>query len=129
MLARYYMFTQVYFDKTRVAYDHHIRGALKSILPDGMFPPPTADKIGEYLDWNDSKVLGLLRHEKNGGEHGDRLRRRDHYREVHHTPEHPSDGDKTTLKLIRHSLGGLLLQSNLRRLHLQTRGVRHLGCH
>jgi len=26
VLARYYMFTQVYFHKTRVAYDHHIRG-------------------------------------------------------------------------------------------------------
>lgn len=108
VLARYYMFTQVYFHKTRVAYDHHIRGALKSILPGGMFPPPTADKIGDYLGWDDWKVLGLLTDPINGGEHGDRLRRRDHYREVHHTPEHPSDGDKTALKLIRHSLGELV---------------------
>src|SRR5205823_2742898 len=33
VLARYYMFTQVYFHKTRVAFDHHIRGALQAVLP------------------------------------------------------------------------------------------------
>jgi hypothetical protein len=108
VLARYFMFTQVYFHKTRVAYDHHIRGALKSILPGGMFPPPTPDHIKDYLGWDDWKVLGLLSDEKNGGEHGDRLRRRDHYRDVYHTPESPTDGDRSTLSLIRQNLGDLV---------------------
>jgi HD superfamily phosphohydrolase len=113
VLARYYMFTQVYFHKTRVAYDHHIRVALKAVLtavlPDGTFPPPKAETIEEYLGWNDWRVLGLLADEKSGGEHGDRLRRRDHYREVFHTPESPTDGDRTVLGLIRRSLGDLVV--------------------
>src|SRR5437016_1425889 len=38
VLARYFMFTQVYFHKTRVAYDHHLRKALGELLPGGRFP-------------------------------------------------------------------------------------------
>src|SRR5262249_7301811 len=38
VLARYFMFTQMYFHKTRVAYDHHLQGALRGILPQGSFP-------------------------------------------------------------------------------------------
>lgn len=109
VLARYYMFTQVYFHKTRVAYDHHIRGALKAVLPTGAFPLPTAGTIEEYLSWNDWRVLGLLTDEGTGGEHGDCLRRRDHYREVYHSPECPTDGDRTVLGLIRGSLADLVV--------------------
>lgn len=109
VLARYYMFTQVYFHKSRVAYDHHIREALKAILPNGTFPPPTAEGIEEYLRWNDWRILGLLADEQSGGEHGDRLRRRNHYREVYHTPECPAEGDLTVLALIRQSLGDLVV--------------------
>lgn len=39
----------------------------------------------------------------------DRIRRRDHYREVYHTPESPTDGDRTALDLIRNSLGNLVV--------------------
>lgn len=108
VLARYYMFTQVYFHKTRVAYDHHIRHALKEILPDGTFPPPTPEGIAEYLKWDDWRVLGRLADEK-GGEHGNRLRRRDHYREVRHTPETPTEGDLSALVLIGKALGSLII--------------------
>lgn len=109
VLARYYMFTQVYFHKTRVAFDHHIRGALQAVLPGGTFPPPTAEAIEEYLRWNDWRVLGLLADETTGGEHGDRLRRRDHYREVYHTPESPTEGDRIALALIHQSLTDLVV--------------------
>jgi uncharacterized protein len=108
VLARYYMFTQVYFHKTRVAYDHHYREALKAILPGGYFPPPSPETIGNYLEWDDWRVLGILSAADSGGEHGIRLRRRDHYREVYHTPESPSDGDRIALNLIRRSLGALV---------------------
>jgi HD superfamily phosphohydrolase len=109
VLARYYMFTQVYFHKTRVAYDHHIRQALKAILPNGTFPPPTPEGIADYLPWNDWRILGLLADGQSGGEHGDRLRERNHYREVYHTPECPTEGDRTALALIRNSLGDLVV--------------------
>ncbi len=38
IVARYFMFTQVYFHKTRVIYDHHLQGALADLLPGGLFP-------------------------------------------------------------------------------------------
>lgn len=104
VLARYFMFTQVYFHKTRAAYDHHLRQTLEVLLPGGAFPPPTPDKLKEYLHWDDWKVLGLLAEGK-GGEHGSRLRNRDHYREVHHTPESPGPGDLETLETIKTNLG------------------------
>ncbi len=42
------MFTQIYFHKTRVAYDIHIREAMKVLLPNGHFPEP--NKLDEYLE-------------------------------------------------------------------------------
>lgn len=104
VLARYYMFTQVYFHKTRVAYDHHFRRAMKAILGGGTFPRPTSEEIGEYLRWNDWRVLGHLA-DGDGGEHGGRLCDRNHYREVFHTPESPTDGHLDLLQVIRKSLG------------------------
>jgi HD superfamily phosphohydrolase len=108
VLARYFMFTQIYFHKTRVAYDHHLRKAMTEILPGGLFPRPTPDELPGYLDWNDWKVLGLLAG-GGGGDHGARLARRDHYREVYHTPESPSADDFARLDRVRDSLGSLLL--------------------
>lgn len=94
LIARYMMFTQVYFHKTRVAYDHHYEQALKSILKPigGVFPSPLKADIENYFDWDDWKVLSHLRLE-NGGEHGRRLMDRDHFRLVHHTPEVPTQAD------------------------------------
>jgi HD superfamily phosphohydrolase len=94
------MFTQVYFHRTRLAYDYHIGEAMKAILPNGQFPEPTAERLSEYLKWDDWKVLGLLA-DGQGGDHGDRLRNRNHYREVYHTSEVPSQTDLEELDRIR----------------------------
>jgi uncharacterized protein len=102
VLARYYMFTQVYFHKTRVAYDHHYRHALKDILG-GTFPEPTKDQIDAYLKWDDWRVLGALADGK-GGEHGDRIRQRCHYREIYHTRESPAVADRKLLQVIQNRL-------------------------
>jgi HD superfamily phosphohydrolase len=108
VLARYFMFTQVYFHKTRVAYDLHLRGALKEMLPKGHFPKPVDGELQEFLKWDDWKVLGLLSQEE-GGEHGMRLRTRDHYRPVFHTPEVSDDQDLKQLEAIKTKLGSLLV--------------------
>jgi uncharacterized protein len=107
ILARYFMFTQVYFHRTRVAYDHHIFKALQMLLPGGHFP--TAEKgkqLKEYLKWDDWRVLGLISSGK-AGEHGDRLCQRNHYREVYHTPETPNVEDQDRLDRAREILGDL----------------------
>ena len=110
ILARYFMFTQVYFHKTRVAYDHHLRHTLAVLLPGGVFPALHADdfeqlkaNLKEYIGWDDWKVLGLLSDGK-GGEHAERLCRRNHYREIYHTPECPESADLVELARIEESI-------------------------
>lgn len=107
VIARYAMFTQVYFHKTRVAYDIHLRRALKDILPGGKFPLPTPS-LSDYLSWDDWKVLGSLS-QGNGGEHGERLRTRNHYREIHHTSESPELDELANLKALKAKLGDLVV--------------------
>ncbi len=106
VLARYFMFTQVYFHKTRVAYDHHLGKTLAELLPGGL-PRPDPPGLQEYLKWDDWRVLGLLADGK-GGDHGRRLAERDHFREVFHTPETPGPEDFAELDRVRQVLGDLI---------------------
>jgi len=107
VLARYFMFTQVYFHKTRVAYDHHLLHALKCILPGSQFPKPEGTDLDEFLKWDDWRVLGRLA-DGEGGEHGRRLCQRDHFREVYHTPEFPTQSDLVLFEKICDALGDKL---------------------
>ncbi len=107
VLARYFMFTQVYFHKTRVAFDIHLREALRQLLPGGHFPKPTGEDLQRYLEWDDWRVLGLLADGK-GGEHGARLVERNHFRRVYHTPEIPAERDAAELSAVRAALGDLI---------------------
>jgi HD superfamily phosphohydrolase len=107
VIARYLMFTQVYFHKTRVAYDIHLHGAMKEILPQGIFPKPDPVGIKEFLKWDDWRVLGLLSNGA-GGEHGQRLRDRNHFRNIYHTKDTPSLEEIKQLDIIRKDLGALV---------------------
>jgi HD superfamily phosphohydrolase len=107
VLARYLMFTQVYFHKTRVAYDIHLRGALKELLPGGLFPKPDGDELQEFLKWDDWRVLGCLANGE-GGEHGRRLAGRDHYRKIYATNEVCTDEELVELAKVRSKLGTML---------------------
>ena len=53
VLARYFMFIQVYFHKTRRCLDRLLVEGIKEILPEGIFP----EKIDDYLKWDDTYVL------------------------------------------------------------------------
>lgn len=97
LIARYMMFTQVYFQHTRRAYDHHIVGAINSILKSkqngvGTFPPPTPEGIEEYLKWTDWRVLGCISDDL-GGKDGQILQERKHYRSVYEIQEVPQERD------------------------------------
>jgi HD superfamily phosphohydrolase len=105
--ARYQMFTQVYFHKTRVAFDHHLKEALAAILPGGRFPRPTEEELARYLEWDDWRVLGKIRAGE-AGEHGSRLLHRQHFREIYHTPESPNSRDLRELDRVRTRLGRLI---------------------
>jgi HD superfamily phosphohydrolase len=107
VLARYFMFTQVYFHKTRVAYDIHLRETMKVLLPRGQFPKPTPGELSEFLKWDDWRILGLLA-SGNGGEHGDRLCKRDHYRLAYQTNEIQTQDDRDALARVRVALGDMV---------------------
>ena len=56
ILARYFMFIQVYFHKTRRYLDKALVKSLKKVLPDGKYP----NCISDYLKWDDVRVLDLI---------------------------------------------------------------------
>jgi uncharacterized protein len=101
------MFTQVYFHKTRVIYDHHLQHALAEMLQNGRFPRPVGEELNRYLEWDDWRVLGQLSAGA-GGEHGARLAARNHYREIASTPEVPMADDLDKLVRWRGVLSELL---------------------
>jgi HD superfamily phosphohydrolase len=103
IIARYMMFNQVYFHKTRVILDHHLHLAVRELLPGGQFPSPT-DELDEYLAWDDWRILGLLS-QGGGGEHGARLTNREFFRQVWETPEFPIEADEKRLAEIETQLG------------------------
>jgi hypothetical protein len=62
LVARYMMFLQVYFHHSRRAFDHHLTGALKELLPEGCYPSPeTKSELESYLEWDDARVYELLK--------------------------------------------------------------------
>jgi uncharacterized protein len=107
VLARYYMFTQVYFHRTRVAYDHHVVEAMKSLVPGSRLPSPVGKSIQKYMAWEDWRVLGMISAGK-GGDHGRRLAKRDHYRMVYTTGEHQTPEAVDNLKRAGEVLGSLI---------------------
>lgn len=102
LIARYMMFTQVYFHHTRRAYDIHCTEAVKTILREHQkddplenteaFPPPTKEGIDTYQKWDDWRILGLISEDR-AGEHGQILKEREHHRCVFETPEVPETKD------------------------------------
>lgn len=105
LIARYLMFTQVYFHKTRAIYDHHLIEAMREILKlcGGRFPEPTPEGIREFLKWDDWRALGEISSGK-GGEHGDILSNRNHYRCVYETSETSSYEDIARIEEINDKL-------------------------
>lgn len=117
ILARYSMHKQVYFHKTRCAYDIHLKGAMRNMLPGGKYPAPIGSELEAYLGWDDWKVLGLLA-DGQGGEDGERLLTRNHFRLVYQSRENPLNvddlsKDEAELKAVRFALGGLIAATNV----------------
>ena len=115
IIARYMMFTPVYFHRVRQALDHHIEGVLSHLLRndttqtgDGVFPSPfSAETLREYLDWDDWKVFGEIV-AGNGGEHGECIKERKHYRCIRSTSEVPTEVEIQELGTYRQALGELV---------------------
>lgn len=57
VIARYFMFIQVYFHKTRRYLDHLLVESIKTILPNSKYP----EKVDEYLKWDDDKIIESIK--------------------------------------------------------------------
>lgn len=118
ILARYMMFTQVYFQHTRRAYDFHSSQAIKYLLEEiqknqnvgnkEVFPPPTSkENLEQFLKWDDWFVLGMI-HKNLAGENGEILLTRRHHRRVFETPEFPDTDDLEFIKKVVDKLNDLI---------------------
>ena len=106
VLARYYMFTQIYFHDVRRAYDlvltDFIEELLKDQTSDGKYPG--TDEIEEYLLWDDNRILYEARKRCNAEKKNLawRIINRQHPKEVYPTEDSPDSG------LVRKVEGHLL---------------------
>ncbi len=98
ILARYFMFIQVYFHKTRRYLDKALVKALKHILPDGKYP----EYVNEYLLWDDNRVLNCI----SGSDNKDVLsfKNRTIMSCVYESKPHAEHADDTVYKLILKSI-------------------------
>jgi hypothetical protein len=86
VIARYQMFSQVYFHKVRRIYDHHIGQAVKAILNNGCYPSPDKKGIDKYIKYDDWFMNAKIKEGK-AGVHGEIILNRKHYRMKHESQE------------------------------------------
>lgn len=84
LMARYYMFTQVYFHKTRLSYDISLGEFLRKSLDAGQFPTD----VDRFLAWSDERVTMAIREAARDGQHAGheaakRIVDRNHFRRVY----------------------------------------------
>ena len=94
VLARYFMFIQVYFHKTRRYFDKVLINALKEILPDEEYP----QELSEYLKWDDVRVMYEMK--MSNGVYSQQYLKREAMRCIRESGAH-ADEDK--IKLWRNS--------------------------
>ncbi len=109
IIARYMMFTQLYFHHARRAFDYHVTESVRDILKrktaSGLFPEPTSEgNVKDYLAWDDWRVLGEIS-TGGGGRHGECIKTRKHDRRVYKTHEIAEQSEVEFVDKIRERLG------------------------
>jgi uncharacterized protein len=84
LLARYFMFSQVYYHRIRRIYDIHLRDFLKSWLPGGFLPTD----LENFLSLTDNEILSAMyeaciNKAKPGHDPASRIIKRSHYKRVY----------------------------------------------
>jgi HD superfamily phosphohydrolase len=91
VIARYQMFTQVYFHKTVRAYQYHLEGAMKSVLNESKMPSP--NDLENFINLDDTSMWGLFKENYKIDPNCKSIMDRDHIRLVYYTPEIPLPDD------------------------------------
>lgn len=101
VIARYQLFTQVYFHKTRRAYDYHLKEAMKTVLKYGKLP--SLDNIDEFIGLDDFTVWELFK--KNSVNYNCKsVLDRKHNKVVYYTPETPDELDEIKKENVKKKL-------------------------
>ncbi|MBO8161465.1 MAG: HD domain-containing protein [Thermosipho sp. (in: Bacteria)] len=96
IIARYQMFTQVYYHKTRRAYDYMLKEAMKASINE--FPSP--EKIDEFIKYDDYYVW-LLMSQNGNNQMFERIMNRNHLRMIAETKENPFDEEKDYINQLK----------------------------
>jgi HD superfamily phosphohydrolase len=94
VLARYFMFTQVYFHAVRRAYDHMLTEFIAEVLQEktgrATYPPP--EQLEAYLRWDDTVVFAHAVEKQDPAMRNlaARLLARDHLKVIYATLPHPT---------------------------------------
>ena len=94
ILARYFMFTQVYFHPVRRAYDLILAEFISELLKENGGPGRYPEQLAQYLEWDDWRVLHALKERMNEDERNAawRLVTRQHPKPVYETSDHADPG-------------------------------------
>ena len=98
VLARYFMFTQVYFHKIRRAYYHHLLDFLKRHI--GKYPK----SLERYLKYDDNAVFALM-HRHSRDDDARRILTRDPFVQAFTTSEHIDEEERTRFHWLKETLG------------------------
>lgn len=82
VLARYWMFTQVYYHKTRRIYDRYLTRYMQDYLKSNFGRPHFPDNISDYLQLDDTDILQGIKKERDKNPWAARLYFRRHISEV-----------------------------------------------
>lgn len=99
VLARYFMFVQVYFHRTRRFFDIVFAQALEQILPNGTYP----QAVDEYIQWDDNRILQLMK-DKIDVIDCQRIIQRSVFPTILETKPHPQIGDKRYFESLKRQL-------------------------
>ncbi len=91
VIARYQMFTQVYFHKTRRAFDYHLQEAMKTVIRGGKLPAP--EELEDFMKLDDIALWTLFK-ENNTDFNCGSILSRDHIRKIYSTSETPTNKDE-----------------------------------
>jgi HD superfamily phosphohydrolase len=97
VLARYFMFTQVYFHKVRRAYDHHLLDFLKKRVK--RYP----SSLNGYVKYDDNVIFSLMR-EHMRDDDARRILKRDPFVQAFTTPEHIDEEQRTRFNWLRETI-------------------------
>ena len=94
VLARYFMFTQVYFHRTRRAYDFLLTDFVSSLGKEETGKCKYPSSLEEYLKWTDWRILSeaSMRSDSSNRNLAWRLIAREHPKPVYETGDHAEPG-------------------------------------